>query len=222
MISRRPLVGVTCGSVEGRTPRFGVNQTYVRALQSAGAEVVLLPPGSGPELGARLDALLLPGGVDVDPDFYGEKPEPGLGEVDRERDRLELAMLEVAEARRLPVLGVCRGIQVLNVHRGGTLHQDLATAGLHNPGGERTLLAHEIELEGGGRQRVNSIHHQGLKVLGAGLKVTARCPDDGLVEAVESEDGLLVAVQCHPEEITGNPWAKGLFEDLVARAKLQD
>jgi len=131
-------------------------------------------------------------------------------------------LLDAAGSRRLPVLGVCRGIQVINVHRGGSLHQDLGNAGFHNPGGERTLLAHSIALEGGGQQRVNSIHHQGLKALGEGLTVTARCPEDGLVEAFESEDGLVVAVQCHPEELTEDAWARSLFEDLVERARSRD
>lgn len=215
----RPLVGITVGTAgEGRPQRYGVNQTYVRALQAAGADVILLPPGTDPGLAERLDALLLPGGADVDPALYREEPEPELGELDRPRDDLELAFLDAAAARRLPVLAICRGIQVVNVHRGGTLHQHLANAGFHQPEAERTHLAHEVVLADGGRRLVNSIHHQGLKALGQGLRVTETCPDDGLVEGVESEDGLLVAVQCHPEELTDQGWSRALFEALVAKA----
>ena len=219
----RPLVGITVGNTgSGRPPRYGANQTYVRALQRAGADAILVPPGTRATFAARLDALLLPGGADLDPEFYGERPEPELGDVDRARDELELAMLEAAEARRLPVLGVCRGIQVVNVHRGGTLHQHLPGAGLHNPGGERDRIAHEVELAAGGRLAVNSIHHQGVKRLGEGLRVTQTCPDDGLVEGFDSEDGRVVAVQCHPEELTANGWAQRLFDDLVRRAAARD
>jgi len=215
----RPLVGITVGSTgSGAPPRFGVNQTYVRALQAAGADAILLPPGTEPSLAGRLDALLLPGGPDVDPALYGEQPQPDLGEVDRPRDELELAFLDAATARRLPVLAICRGIQVVNVHRGGTLHQHLATAAFHQPQALRTHLAHEVVTAAGERRRVNSIHHQGLKRLGEGLTVTQTCPDDGLVEGVEADGGLLVAVQCHPEELTGHDWSRALFEQLVARA----
>ena len=222
-MSRRPLVGITCGAFGTKPRRYGVNQTYVRALQAAGADPIILPPGTEPSLAARLDALLLPGGADVDPQFFGEQPEPGLGDLERDRDEFEFAMLDAAAAHRLPVLGICRGIQVINVHRGGSLHQDLANAGFHNPGGERTDLTHSIALAAGAEQPVNSIHHQGLKALGSGLRVTATCPEDGLVEAVESDDGMVVAVQCHPEELTtAVPWARELFDDLVRRAQSRD
>lgn len=215
----RPLVGITVGSAgSGRPPRFGVNQTYVRALQAAGADAILLPPGTDPALAARLDALLLPGGPDLDPALYGEQPEPELGEPDRPRDDLELALLDAAAARGLPVLAICRGIQVVNVHRGGSLHQHLASTPLHRPDAERTHLAHEVVTAAGERRRVNSIHHQGLKRLGQGLTVTQTCPEDGLVEGVEADGGLLVALQCHPEELTDHDWSRALFEGLVARA----
>jgi putative glutamine amidotransferase len=172
-----------------------------------------------------LDGLLLPGGPDVDPDFYGEEHHPALGSIDPELDRFEIDLVRRAVAASLPVLGICRGQQVINVALGGTLHQHLPEHDKHDL--PRSHLAHEIQVEAGSELEraaegdpvmVNSLHHQAIKDLAAGLRVTARSPD-GVVEALEAGDRV-VAVQCHPEELTeDSTWARRLLERFVGRAR---
>jgi putative glutamine amidotransferase len=159
----------------------------------------------------RADGLLLSGGPDVDPYRYGQWPHPDLGAVDPERDAFELALYEAARAQGKPVFGVCRGIQVINVAEGGTLHQHLPALGgplqhsQRDPGGRPH---HTLALTAGSAIQgafgaaealVNTYHHQGLDRLGAGLRATAHA-EDGLVEAVEGTSGAwLLGVQWHPE-----------------------
>ena len=216
----RPRIGITT------SPRRGAEYyvPYRRAVEAVGAEPVDLPPGTArlPDL----DGLLLPGGWDLDPALYGEKPDPKLGPVDRELDETELRLFSQAHEQGLPVMGICRGQQVINVAMGGSLRQHLDGHEVRQFG--RGHLAHTIEVDprselgraaGDHRIRVNSLHHQAIEKLAPGLVETAR-GDDGTVEAVETSDGLIVAVQCHPEELTSNlPWARRLFESFVARAR---
>ena len=216
----RPRIGITT------SPRRGDDYygTYGRAVEAVGAEAVYLPPGTAalPEL----DGLLLPGGWDVDPALYGEKPDPKTGPVDRELDDTELRLFAQARDRGLPVLGICRGQQVINVAMGGSLVQHLDGHEVRSFG--RSHLAHAIEVDpsselgraaGDAKIRVNSLHHQAIGTLAPGLVQTAR-GDDGTVEAIETSDGLIVAVQCHPEELTTDlPWARRLFERFVERAR---
>ena len=217
-------------------PYLAVNTAYVAALQAAGADVVLLPPGPSGVPAAlldRLDGLLLPGGVDVDPSAYGERPREGLGEVDGELDALELGLARTAVERRLPLFGICRGQQVVNVALGGTLYQDLASDGAtafpHASPTEmgRDYLAHEIEVTpgsclraavGADRLRVNSQHHQAVRRVAPGLRVNAVSRDDGIVEGLESADGQVLTVQCHPEELTEHAWPRRLFGAFVEMA----
>jgi putative glutamine amidotransferase len=217
---RRPKIAITT------SPRKGTEYyvPYRRAVEVAGAEPVDLPPGT-PEL-PEVDGLLLPGGWDVDPSFYGEKPDEKLGPVDPELDETELRLFGQARERGLPVLGICRGQQVINVAMGGSLLQHLEDHDVRAHG--RSHLAHTIEVDpaselgqaaGEHKVRVNSLHHQAIGKLAPGLQQTAR-GEDGTVEGVESDDGLVVAVQCHPEELTTDlPWARKLFERFVARAR---
>jgi putative glutamine amidotransferase len=195
---------------------WGLLEFYLEALASQGLAYVLLPP-QDPEALERilphLDGLLLPGGGDVDPDRYGEEPHPRLGEVSPERDEHEIYLVRYAAAKGLPTLGVCRGIQVMNVALGGTLYQDLEAQGFkevqHHQKSPPPALAHGVKLLGESPLshlfppsfRVNSYHHQGIKDLGRGLKPIALAPD-GLVEAV-ALDGhpLFLGVQWHPELI---------------------
>ena len=216
----RPRIGITT------SPRRGAEYyvPYRRAVEAAGAEPVELPPGT-PSL-PEVDGLLLPGGWDVDPSFYGEKPDEKVGPLDPELDETELRLFREARERHLPVLGICRGQQVINVAMGGTLIQHLDEHDARAIG--RRHLAHTIEVEpdselaraaGEDTIPVNSLHHQAIKRLGSGLLQSARGAD-GTVEGVESDDGLIVAVQCHPEELTADlPWARRLFERFVARAR---
>lgn len=191
---------------------------------AAGAETVDLVPGT--KTLPAVDGLLLPGGWDVDPSFYGEKRDDKVQEVDPELDQTELSLFQQAREREIPVLGICRGQQVINVAMGGTLVQHLEGHEVRALG--RSHLAHVIEVDpsselgraaGGPKVRVNSLHHQAIKRLGEGLQQSAR-GEDGTVEGVETDDGLIVAVQCHPEELTVDmPWARVLFERFVARAR---
>ncbi|HLZ94106.1 MAG TPA: gamma-glutamyl-gamma-aminobutyrate hydrolase family protein [Candidatus Dormibacteraeota bacterium] len=208
------------------SPRRGEDyySPYRRAVEAAGAEPVELPPGTL-ELPA-VDGLLLPGGWDVDPSLYGEAKDEKVGPIDRELDDTELRLFAEARERELPVLGICRGQQVINVAMGGSLVQHLEGHEVREHG--RSHLAHTIEVDPDselGRAardhqiRVNTFHHQAIKALAPGLQQTAHA-EDGTVEGVESDDGLIVAVQCHPEELTTDlPWARRLFERFVARAR---
>jgi putative glutamine amidotransferase len=164
----------------------------------------------------RLDGLLIPGGVDMDPGTFGEAIRPECGRIDPPRDRVELLLTRWAVEDHKPVLGLCRGLQVMNVALGGTLYQDL---GSQRPGPithdcfpsathSRDFLAHDVVLADGSRLRaaferpsiaVNSMHHQGIKDLASPLVASAIAPD-GLVEGVESGNGhFFVGVQWHPE-----------------------
>jgi len=157
------------------------------------------------------DALLLTGGVDVDPATFGAYPERGLGSVDEQRDAFEMALYRAFRALRKPVLGVCRGLQVINVAEGGTLHQHipaLPQAWQHEQQDLRGTPLHPVKLEPGSRLasafgttnvRTNSYHHQAIDTVGAGLRAVAHT-GDGLAEAVEERSGSWVlAVQWHPE-----------------------
>ncbi len=218
----RPRIGVTVH------PRRGLEYygTYRRAVVAAGAEPVDLVPGT--KALPDVDGLLLPGGWDVDPSFYGERRDEKVGETDPELDETELAMFHQAREREIPVLGICRGQQVINVAMGGSLVQHLEDHDARALG--RSHLAHTIEVDpsselgqaaGQHEIHVNSLHHQAIKRLADGLQQSAR-GEDGTVEGIESDDGLIVAVQCHPEELTGDlPWARKLFERFVARARIR-
>lgn len=187
-------------------PYQGTAQHYAQALWAAGATPTLLPllPEAAEALIEGLDGLLLSGGVDLAPRYYGEEPDPQLGEVDDLRDETEVALYRAARARGLPVLGICRGLQVINVLEGGTLWQHLDGHSQGEDGQPYTATTHPVRFEGGGllarhhpgETQVNSHHHQAVKRVAPTLRVAARTPD-GLVEALEG-DGV-VCVQWHPE-----------------------
>ncbi len=219
-MSEKPKIGITVSPRRGE-PYY---LPYRRAVEAAGAEPVELPPGT-PAL-PDVDGLLLPGGWDVDPSFYGEMKDDKVGPIDRELDETELTLFQQALEKEIPVLGICRGQQVINVALGGSLVQHLDHHDVRGHG--RSHLAHTIEVDPGSelghaagehKIRVNSFHHQAIRRLAPGLHQTAK-GEDGTVEGVESDDGLIVAVQCHPEELTTDlPWARRLFERFVARAR---
>lgn len=241
-VSQRPLVGVTVGrAMTSKLPRLAINRAYVSALQVAGADVVLLPPVQDGEppvpatLFDRLDGILLPGGADVNPERYGEFAREGIGEIDDDLDSLEIGLVRGAIDCGLPILGICRGLQVLNVALGGTLYQDLAREGLttfehlSDLALGRDVLAHTIEVRAGTRLgellgatrlSVNSFHHQAVHRVAPGLIVSAMSGVDDVIEGLESPDGRVVAIQCHPEELTGHAWARSLFRGFVAAASV--
>ncbi len=205
----------------------------MRALESQGASIVILPPQEGDRLPAilhKLDGVLLPGGVDVDPAHFGEEPIPQMGEVSLERDSLELFVARYTAQHGIPTLGVCRGIQVMNVALGGSLYQDLPSQGFcavqHSQKAEPPVLSHSVEQTGSSplnhmfepRFRVNSYHHQALKDLAPGLRPVATAPD-GIVEAVLLEGHpFYFGVQWHPELLPGQ-W--GIFRALLEAAARQ-
>ena len=216
----RPKIGVTVSSRRG----LDYYKPYLRAVEAAGGEPVELMAGS--DTLPPLDGLLLPGGWDIDPALYGEEPDPNVGPIDRELDATEVKLFSQARDKNIPVLGLCRGQQVINVAMGGNLQQHLQGHDVRGHG--RSHIAHTIEVDpaselgraaGESSIPVNSFHHQAVRTLAPGLRQTAS-GEDGTIEGVESDDGLIVAVQCHPEELTGDlPWARSLFERFVARAK---
>lgn len=217
-----PVVGITANLQDVRfgawhQPSSFVPQGYVAAVQAAGGLALVLPPDpaadedAGPWLDL-LDGLVLSGGADIDPAAYGQEPHPEtLGTVPA-RDRFELALTRGALERELPVLGICRGLQLLNVARGGTLHQHLPDVVGHAD--HRRVLGtfegnrHAVVLDAGslaaravgGEEHVTaSHHHQGIDRVGEGLVVTGR-GDDGLVEALELPGApFCLGVQWHPE-----------------------
>lgn len=233
-----PRIGVTAVlRTWDRQLRTGVNAAYVRAVVGVGAAPLIMSPLAGDtSAGALLDAcdgLLLTGGEDVDPALYGAAPSPQLGAVDGERDRFEIALLAEARQREMPVLAVCRGIQLVNVALGGTLWQDLpserTSAVVHDAGGARNVPTHAVRIReasriadcvGATRIDVNSFHHQAVKELAPGLVATAWA-DDGLIEGVEAVEGpWLLGVQWHPEEMHADASApdRGLFAALAREA----
>lgn len=218
----RPVIGIPCYSGEragNLRPLFGNNQSYVRAVHRAGGAPLLLPPLDDAELIAlyteRMDGLLLSGGGDVDPVYYGQRPIAECDAPDRERDVMEMALTRAALAVELPILGICRGMQLLNIVRGGTLYQDLPAQRPETikhlyigfPG---THLAHDLRLIPGSRtaailgaerETVNSFHHQAVLEPGEDVEIVGWA-EDGVAEAMELRGypfGL--AVQYHPEAL---------------------
>lgn len=218
--------------------RTGVNTAYLRSVLAVGGVPLILSPLLGPSYATRaldgVDGVVFTGGEDMDPAWYGAEPSPMLNPPSRERDLFELALFAAARQRELPILGICRGIQLINVALGGTLYQDLPTERPgpvdHNPPVPRTERGHFVRLAEGSRAaaalgslgvRVNSFHHQAVRDLAPAL-VASGWTEDGLVESVESgpESPWLLAVQWHPEEMHGEARApeRGLFRALVERA----
>lgn len=230
----RPVVGIT--TYVEPSVRWGVWDlpaaliplAYVRAVESAGARALLVPPSEDgiDETLAALDGILFSGGSDVDPGTYGHESHPETGGLRPERDRAELALLRAALERDLPVLAICRGSQVLNVARGGSLVQHLPDVlgterHKHAPG---TFSEHDVELvEGtrvasllGERAPVKSHHHQGFGRLGDGLVEAGRA-DDGTLEAVEDPaKRFTLGVLWHPEEGADAALFVGLVEAAAA------
>jgi putative glutamine amidotransferase len=248
LVQQRPVIGIatqTQQAVAGQTPLAWImGQQYVRALTEAGAVPWLVPLLSGDEatlrsIYDRLDGIFLTGGVDVNPANYDEPLHSLCGPTDHDRDWTEMHLVRWALADQKPVLGVCRGHQVINVAAGGALYQDV---GVQHPqaikhdyfpsSGDytRDYVVHDVEVApgsrlsailGAGRVRVNSMHHQGVKRLAPPLQATAFAPD-GLIEGLEGGNGqFLVGVQWHPEELTDkDPAMRRLFAEFLAAASM--
>jgi putative glutamine amidotransferase len=244
----RPTIGVTTQTlqaIDGIPPLLPhsvvMNERYYSAVASAGGAPVLVPlldndPDALRAVYDVLDGVLIPGGVDMDPAHFGEAPHPKLGRVDEARDFVEMQLTRWAIADSKPLLGLCRGLQVINVTLGGSLYQDLEEQlpesikhdYFPTYGFTRDHLAHEVKVAEGSRLRdvleresitVNSMHHQGIKELAPQLVASAVAPD-GLVEAVELPGApFCVGVQWHPEVFEMvNPDTRRVFEEFIAAA----
>jgi len=217
----QPIIGITgrpydIEAVQLKIQLQGVTDTYTESIRRAGGLPLMIVPvrvDAIDDVLDRLDGVVFTGGGDISPDVYGAVAEPTVRGVKRERDMFELALARKAYARKIPVMAICRGLQVVNVAFGGTLVQDLPThtdVHDHDIVGEGVYEPHLDSvvdegcrlagIMGAGPQKINSIHHQAVDELGDGLTIVARAAD-GTVEAIEHEDSSwpLVAVQWHPE-----------------------
>ncbi len=224
----RPLIGLTTYAepqrfTRGELPAVGLPAAYVQAVNTSGGRAVLLPSDDpGADLIGHLDGLVLCGGSDLDPAYYGEPPHESVV-VRQSRDRAEMLFLRAALARDLPVLGVCRGLQLMAVEYGGRLHQHLpAVLGtdLHRPVTEPGYGGHDVRIERGSlaerilgdRVSVNSFHHQGIADSGR-LVPTGWSVEDGLIEVAEDPEHTFVfGVQWHPEDSTDHRMFAALVE----------
>ncbi len=243
----RPLIAVTTSEVrrseavaltpQGEPPQqeMALGMRYLQALEAAGAIPIVTPPlpaELAESLLTRVDGVCLSGGPDLDPIAYGERRHQLTGPIESRLDAFELALARAADAAEMPVLAICRGMQVLNVARGGSLHQHLPDVNQGDinhrqsePGSETT---HRVTIREGSRvarmlgrtqTEVNSFHHQGLARIGDGLVITGRAPD-GTVEAIEAMDReFVIGVQWHAETLVARPEQAALFAAFVETAR---
>ena len=234
-----PVIGITTrprdvSSSEGTSSAYTAQRTYTDAVLRAGGVPVLLAPVPDPRVGAlleRIDGLVLSGGGDLDPARYGGQRDDTTYGIDFDRDEFEIEAVKIAASRRLPVLAICRGLQVVNVALGGSLIEDIPT---EIGSADHTVIGHEVfnghqhvsldptcfvsRVVGADDLHVNSIHHQAVRELAPGFRAVGWA-DDGVVEAIEYEDATwpLLAVQWHPEyldDVDDLP-SRALFKALV-------
>ncbi|HOY66715.1 MAG TPA: gamma-glutamyl-gamma-aminobutyrate hydrolase family protein [Candidatus Ozemobacteraceae bacterium] len=237
MNGKRPLVGMAYCDTAVRDNEMRMRtyctRKYFCALQKCAADVILLPPTEDAAVFDRyldlVDGILLPGGEDIDPRWMGEEPSARLGGVNPLRDAFELELTRRSRDRRIPVLGICRGLQVLVVALGGSLHQDIAglTTQQHSQQAPRWATSHRVILDpnslirgwaGSDEIFTNSFHHQVANRLPEYLKATGHTAD-GLIEVVESADPgwLGIGVQWHPEEtLSGDEVSRRLFNGFIS------
>jgi putative glutamine amidotransferase len=235
--SNTPVIGIPIPrDYFEREPLWGNAGGYravneiVQAVQQAGGEARLLFPG---DTSTDIQALILPGGGDLDPSFYGQAPVPHVLDTDKQLDEFQLGLAQRALESGLPLLAICRGMQVLNVAAGGTLVQHLESTQDHFPVEARDnpdlrgLPVHKIALEresrlailiGDTQLDVNSLHHQAADLVPPTLQVVA-VSEDGVVEALEGPGSFQLGVQFHPEDLRHtDPRFQGLFDELVSQA----
>ncbi len=232
----KPLIGITAIPRDGvsdiaKTPHATLNESFAALCEDAGGTPVVLTAVEYVEaLVERLDGLVLSGGGDVEPRHYGAELHPQTSWLDERRDAFELALVRAARAHGVPLLGVCRGMQVMNVALGGTLVQHLPdmTELAHYVPDRWDASAHEVEIAPDSRLRsllgaepieVNSVHHQAIERLAPGLRAVAWAPDR-VIEAIETDSEPVLGVQWHPEWAHGDDRVRqlALFEDLVGSA----
>jgi len=230
----RPLIGITATNGS----RTSLSNAYWQAVEDAGGIPVIIPVSDDAamlvQLLERLDGILLSGGGDVAPEFFGEMPHQAMGQVDSMRDRCELAILRLTQKSGVPVLGICRGVQMINVAYGGTLWQDLpaqySDSIAHRQHERGNIGTHTITINRGSRlsealqadsYAVNTFHHQAVKDVASGFTATAHTAD-GAVEAIEAADGRPVwGVQFHPEIMAtaGDVNMAAIFTGFIADAR---
>lgn len=230
----RPVIGVTACQEDRKI--YKTNNTYVHAVIRAGGIPVLLPIATPLEdcekMAALLDGLLVPGGVDMAPQYFGEQPPKEVTCVDRVLDEFELELIRQVSALGKPMLAICRGCQVVNVAFGGTLYQDIPTQcpqahGHYQNTADRSEGYHTVNIYPGtvladalgeGELLTNSYHHQAVREPAPGFRVNART-GDGVIEGIENGDGSILGVQWHPECMEERyPRFRGLFRWLVEKA----
>ncbi|BEO89236.1 gamma-glutamyl-gamma-aminobutyrate hydrolase family protein [Fusobacterium nucleatum] len=241
-MERRPIIGISSSVIVDEAGSFAgykrayVNKDYVDAVVRAGGVPLIIPFSTDKEViisqAQLIDGLILSGGHDINPYNYGQEPSQKIGEIFPERDTYEMILLEESKKRNIPILGICRGFQLINVAAGGTLYQDLSLIPgnilKHNQVSNPTLKTHKVEIKEnsfissifGKETMVNSFHHQVIDKVANDFIVVAKA-SDGVVEAIEHKTyKFLVAVQWHPEMLAVNcEKARELFSKFVEEAK---
>lgn len=232
----RPLIGITCSLEPTDSASYRLHQDYINAVGYTGGEAVILPNTDEQgirELIGTLDGIVLSGGDDIDPACYDEEPHFALGRIEPCRDRFELELVKAAIRLRMPILGICRGMQVLYVAMGGQLIQDIPSqvkdAIKHKQEGPRSYPSHKVTVErnsklsgmiGAGEVGVNSFHHQAVKEPVIDRFIVSARASDNVIEAIEfPEDRFVLGVQWHPEAMfSASPAMIEIFAAFVAEA----
>ncbi len=205
--------------------------SYYQIAATAGLLPVIAAPGLQPKPAADFDALLLTDGPDIAPIFYNEEPLAALGPTDRQRDEFEIQLFKTAQAAHLPILGIGRGMQLINVATGGSLYQDIylqdSGAGIqHQQKGSLNQPAHHVNLQAGSflqaalgqKAFVNSSHHQAIKELGQGLQISGQAYD-GIAESIENQEKTIIGVQWRPDLLQGKFAEKKLWQSFFAKVE---
>lgn len=232
---KRPVIGITAvASFDEKM--YSQRVTYAQAVWDAGGEAIFLPCNPDKsnccQIVSMLDGLLVPGGHDIDPELYGEEKHESCGSFTRYEDEYDMELIKEAVVQKKPVLAICRGMQVVNAMYSGTLYQDIPTqcpgALIHTRIHPVEEKFHTVQLEkesylakllGEAEEIiVNSSHHQAVKKVAKGFKVTAKAPD-GIIEAIENADASVLCVQWHPERLQNMEIYKKFIEDFVNRCR---
>lgn len=233
----KPIIGVTSITYPDNKRVYTIECRYIESVILSGGIPILIPSNIDlddcKQIIKDLDGLLLPGGMDLNPLSYGEDPHPTVKYSVRQHDRIEIELARLAKEYKIPVLGICRGAQIINVAFGGNLYQDIPSQYKNEICHDQVLsnadeTTHMIDLDENSYtgkllkksvMEVNSVHHQGIRTVAEGFNVVARARD-GLIEAIESEDGLIRGYQWHPEKlIYVSEESQILFKDFIEKCK---
>ena len=234
----KPIIGILGSNMYFPAPSFApvekfyVNTSYINAVQLNGGIPLAIPVCENEEDLAELlkmcNGVIVPGGEDVDPKYFNESPHPTIGVIRPDMDKFIFQALDICFKHNIPLFGICRGLQIINIALGGSLYQDMSLYEkdtiLHRQTYDRSYTVHKADIKSGsllhsifGKEEimVNTMHHQAIKDLGQGLCATALAPDD-IIEAIESDDRPILAVQWHPEElIRSTPDMNKLFSHFI-------